>query len=478
MLDHLWGPTVSIFLHIWIALLLLRFVTGFGERRIVDITVRVIEPETARLDELQLDREEPPEMAVDLQLTPVDLLPPPDAPVVATPASAPHRDLAALDIQTDVMGPLIMKGLFAGRTEAGRAAMLRQYAGRHGAAADAAVRRALDWLKEQQLPDGSWQGSGTASAKTGMTGLALLCFLAYGQTTNSERYGATVERASRFLIETALQPDGRFRYGETAANRGGVYSHGIASYALAEAYAMTRIPQVKSAMERAISYMVQGQREDGGFDYGFARFGGERDRCTSVAAWMAQAMKAAFIAGADVPNLVQAMERAARGFKLNFDSASRHFIYASKTGVPRHSMTPPAVLALQLLGHQHAPEVIAGLESFSDWSPSWTSPSTAGGIIEPLYVWYYVTQALFHAGGRNWQRWNDQFAQILIQHQNPDGSWTWTHGRAADYGPVYATTLSVLSLTVYYRYLPTYQPIALEPLATETFADDILVEVL
>ena len=79
------------------------------------------------------------------------------------------------------------------------------------------------------------------------------------------------------------------------------------------------------------------------------------------------------------------------------------------------------------------------------------------GILEPVYVWYYATQAYFHQGGRLWERWNNMYAPLAVRNQNEDGSWTFSSGRSAAYGPVYHTTLTALSLMVYYRYLPTFQ---------------------
>jgi hypothetical protein len=69
------------------------------------------------------------------------------------------------------------------------------------------------------------------------------------------------------------------------------------------------------------------------------------------------------------------------------------------------------------------------------------------------------------------------FARMLVTNQNADGSWTPNGASEGTYGPVYATTLSALSLMVYYRFLPTYQPIEVEEAPKENQTDDILPEV-
>ena len=113
-------------------------------------------------------------------------------------------DFAALDVRNDIQSPLVMKGLFQGRSAGGRAAALKNYGGQWGQYTEIAVIKALEWLKRKQNPDGSWGPN-----KTAMTGLGLLTFLAHGETTSSEKYGQTVEKAIRFLI-SQQDAEGRF----------------------------------------------------------------------------------------------------------------------------------------------------------------------------------------------------------------------------------------------------------------------------
>lgn len=56
--------------------------------------------------------------------------------------------------------------------------------------------KALDWLAKNQRPDGSWGNSG-------VTGLALLAFLANGDTPQSKRYGKTVGNAIKWLASSS-----------------------------------------------------------------------------------------------------------------------------------------------------------------------------------------------------------------------------------------------------------------------------------
>ncbi len=471
--ERLWAPFLAIVIPLLIALLLIY--VDFGPRdTTLEFMTEIIEPETMEdLEQIEEITEQPTDVEtmdvsvpLNFEMAATPDISTPDAP--ETPAPSSFNDVAI------VRSPVILRGMFSSRTAEGRSRGLSQHAGRHAGATEQAVNKALEWLKRNQLEDGSWQGSGSARSKTAMTGLGLLTFLAHGETPASQQYGATVRKAIQFLLDNQ-RPDGTFKNTE-GGNRGGVYAHGIASYALSEAFALTLIPMVRDAMEKAISHIVRGQRPDGGFDYKFERNTGERDRCSSVAGWMAQALKAASLAGARVEGLSAAIDKAAEGFKAQYVRDRNQFMYSSKSGAVRKSMTPICTLCLQLLGHAGSSEARSGLAALREWAPDWDNPDMSGGILEPIYVWYYTTQAFFHQGGSAWQRWNNLYAPMIVEHQNEDGSWGWQHGRSEAYGPVYHTTLNALSLMVYYRYLPTYQSIAIEEIET-SILDESDIEV-
>jgi len=92
-----------------------------------------------------------------------------------------------------------------------------------------AVLRALRWLKDNQNENGSWRGT---DSPTAMTGLALLCYMAYGEDTSSKEFGDTVERAIRYLL---YQQNNNGTFENCGQHY--VYGHAIATYALAEWYA-------------------------------------------------------------------------------------------------------------------------------------------------------------------------------------------------------------------------------------------------
>lgn len=474
VMEWMAGPTGSIVIHVALILALLFLVDLSVKEKDQEIEVQMIEVDEQQLDKL-LEEIKPPEELPDLtEMTPpevdIDMTPPPD---VQDFTAAPIQDTVELEIATDAISPIIMKGLAPGqmsnRSGAGRAAAIGRYGGNWGQYAEAAVLRALEWLRINQNQDGSW---GTHD-KEAMAGLGILTYLAHGETTASEKYGQTVERAIRFLVARQNEK-GEFAKTDTTA---GTYSQAICVYALSEAYGMTRIPSLKSVMEKGVQLLIDGQQAKGGYDYKFAK-GDRRD--TSLGGWCCQAMKAAYIAGAENPNLHEAMEKAVEDMKSaqKADDGAFYYSYVGRSH-STHSITAVAVLSLQLLGHAEDKETRAGLSYLGGAECKWENPPEW-----PMYAWYYIAQTKFHQGGANWTSWNNQFAPQFIRNQNPDGSWNsaglgmkaGTTGRE-DMHPVYATTLAALTLQVYYRFLPTYQPIQAEKIDQKS-DNDVSIEIL
>ena len=65
-------------------------------------------------------------------------------------------------------------------------------------------------------------------------------------------------------------------------------------------------------------------------------------------------------------------------------------------------------------------------------------------------------------GGGAWQKWNRWFQDEIVAAQSPDGSWPPPGGKAhgpqvenSKTGAVYRTTLCILMLEVFYRYMPS-----------------------
>ena len=116
-------------------------------------------------------------------------------------------------------------------------------------------------------------------------------------------------------------------------------------------------------------------------------------------------------------------------------------------------MTAIALLCRMYLGWtRDNPSLQSGVEYLGRTGPS----------LDDIYYDYYATQVLHHWGGSEWKKWNDVLRDHLVETQvkkgEGAGSWKPTGDRGAGPGGrLYQTCLSVMTLEVYYRYLPLYQ---------------------
>ena len=487
VLQKMCGPTGSLIIHVVVITLLVVYAGSSVKQDVNEVQMQMVEADVKTLENvdevLETIPETPPEVT--------DVVPPPDAVDMSAAVNNPTiggagsgevgsgagsgpagdgTDLNALNVVSDVQGPLTLKGIFAGRSAGGRASAL----GAHGgdARTEGAVLKALEWLKNHQAPNGTW-GAGGGDNQVGVTGLGVLTFLAHGETTASAKYGPTVEKAIRFLV--SKQQDNGVIGGLVPGKcgdggDGSSYAHGIATYAISEAYGITRIPSLKPVMEKAAAVIIAGQQDGGGWDYRFCK-GARKD--TSVSGWQIQALKAAYIAGAETPGIKDALSKAAAYLKGMQNPETGQIGY-SNPGAGNAPITAVGVLCLQLIGHAEDKEVEKGLQFMRGWDLKWDKP----GYAAPLYGWYYITQAKFHKGGSDWQSWNQDLRRELPASQKEDGHWDFTgeeHGSGA--GPAYSTTLAALSLQVYYRFLPTYKPIVIEK-KTEEKSEDVKIEII
>lgn len=358
---------------------------------------------------------------------------------------APATDLA---LPRDVAPP---EDQFAQRDPETRLGLVERLGG--SKETEAAVARSLAWLAAHQSADGRWAsahfdddcrhcgGTTKIDSDRAVTGLALLCFMASDHThTKDGPYRENVARALTWL-KGQQKPNGDLRGEET------MYSHGIATISLAEAYAMTKDQDLAGPVERAVAFIAGARNSsDGGWRYEPGEPGD-----TSVLGWQAMALASAKRAGLAVPE--ESLEAADRW--LDQVSARSPGSYAYQPGMaPTQSMTAEGLYVRQLLGHGRDEELMrASVERVMRNPPKWNEqPST--------YTWYYATLSLFQHGGPEWERWNEVMTAELLANQRMDGtaagSWDPVDRWATIGGRVYQTTICTLTLEVYYRYLPMY----------------------
>ena len=141
---------------------------------------------------------------------------------------------------------------------------------------------ALSWLARQQQPDGSWDfqshhdpdrpGSPEPAqwqSRTGATGLALLPFLAAGQTHKTRGpYQKTIAAGLQFLLHQADEHARQAKSGLAAADvwgeGGDLAWHAIAADTLCEAYGMSGDRELGKHAQLAVNFIAARQDRKSG----------------------------------------------------------------------------------------------------------------------------------------------------------------------------------------------------------------------
>jgi hypothetical protein len=356
--------------------------------------------------------------------------------------------------------PLLQRG---GGLDGRSAGSRRQLAlaGGGSAASEAAVERGLAWLAAHQWQDGGWRfdlgatpscqgacrNSGDFTSTTASTGLALLCFLGAGYTPQEGPYQELVARGLYYLSARMIITSfgGDLRDGEA----GTMYAHAIATLALCEAYAMTGDENLAGPAQAAIDFIVNAQHEKGGWRY----FPGEPGD-TTVTGWQVAALKSGLLANLKVPYDVW---RKVSAF-LDSVQLERGAAYGYK-GMSQVTTTTTAIglFGRMMLGwpRDHRP-LRKGMASVAARRPSRSH----------IYFNYYATMILHHFGGKGWERWNVRMREYLLKNQatagHEWGSWYFEEPHSDPGGRLYTTTMAIMMLEVYYRYMPLYQDAMIE----------------
>jgi hypothetical protein len=351
--------------------------------------------------------------------------------------------------------PINVEGLLAGREPGARAKLAKSGGGTKNS--ERAVDLGLDWLVRHQKADGSWSfqhgpdDPGSLDCPNGATGLALLAFLGAGHTPQRGIYRSQVNLGLKYLVDHMEETNlGGWMQGTGLAT---MYVQGICAIALCEACSMTKDAALRRPAQLAIDFIVNAQdKEGGGWRYRIPQAGD-----TSVLGWQLMALQSARIAELNVPAPV--FVKATRFLKSVEAEGGGMYGYDSPRKL-RPATTAVGLLCRMYLGRsQEHKGMIRGMNNLSNWGPDSSE----------MYYSYYATQAMHHWGEGRWEKWNSVMREQLIasQVQTGDAAGSWmtdrSHG-AQNGGRLYTTCLSIMTLEVYYRYLPIYRrPSVSEP---------------
>jgi hypothetical protein len=403
-----------------------------------------------------------PEIAPTLAATPM-ALPSPSAAAAAGPER--EGDGGA--------GPPTTPRLYERRFGEAKGVALREGGGSE--ATERAVLSGLRYLAKAQDPKGFFGDARAVDlhskyrdVRVGKTALATLAFMGAGHTHRSNgEFSLQVARALSWLISRQDAKSGHF------GNSDG-YSHGIATYALAECYAMTKdetlVPPLERALDHLLAMQVVGSgdpRKEGGWTYYYPDGPGFDDYPrASISAWQVMALESAKVGGFEVPD--ESLDAAKRYFLGSFDPTFDGFRYTHNPSWVNGSYgtlpasTPASMFALVLLGEGSHPHVAEAEGYVLERQPSGWRWRGQDAFVRRgqanVYFMYYSTLALFCRGGDAWRAWNRSLQQSLLPAQQRDGSWEEIDLYARDYAlddaedRAYTTSMCVLMLEVYYRY--------------------------
>ena len=482
-LQRLAAPLVAIVVPLVFGVVLCVVTMISGQKK--DVIIADIAPIEDEVEELKEEEEIPPDDIEPPPMEEVEIMvdtPNPGPVSTVTPVAAPPSAQvsvkpAPMDSVAIVKSPVTMKSMTGSRTPGSIGAATRGGAGYGDQNTEAAVMKVLWWLKAQQNTDGSWGKQN----KVANTALAILTYLAHGEYPGSrspykEDFGPAVQQGIDFLIGSLYT--GKDNQPHFQGTDGNEYSFLMATYALCEAYGMTKNPNCKEAAQTCLYRIVENQSSTGGWDYKVNKNSTRDD--LSFAGWAIQALKAGKMAGLHPEGLQTAINKAINCLKKRSYSKSAGFTYTptSNNNGGNTGLAGVGTLAMQLLGRGSEPEALNALDVMRDWKPSYDPDGLAakkpGG--SPQYYCYYATQCKYQAGMKagamkndevTWQQWNLAMKKLYpaaiidLPEKVPDHT-----GKEHKQGyyenkdvhstrPYMDTCLTALQLMVYYRYLPT-----------------------
>jgi len=394
--------------------------------------------------------------------------------VLPLPAEQPQLSRST-DPFTRSGGPERIPSAYRLRTDEEREKAIMRFGGSQES--EAAVDRSLKWMASVQNSAGFWDasefGAGLVEvdekginrknagrdADVGVTALAVLAFLGKLNTVDQGVYSPQVNRALRWIVSQQTSKQWGEGWGSTPGYLGGnatefeaIYCHAMATFALGEAYAMSRdnpdAQWLRAPLEQATNFILDVQNGDGGWRY----IKGQREGDMSIFGWQVMALKSAEASGIQIDSDRKLrMQKFLADRRLGRAGGLAGYRLNERASAP---MTAEALYCRQMLGVAHDPGATReALQMLMNNLPRRTSLN--------FYYWYYGTLAMHQHGGPEWDRWNIAVRDLLIAEQRLHGplagSWDPRDVWGGYGGRMYSTAVATLSLEVYYRYLPLYR---------------------
>jgi hypothetical protein len=333
-----------------------------------------------------------------------------------------------------------------------------------------ALDRGLQWLARNQGPKGNWD-----SNDLGLVSLGALAFLADGHTPGRGPYGDNVQRAIDFVLSSA-KPSGLLNISDT---RRDMYNHGLSTFVLGQADGMTTDPRIGPVLDRALKLIANTQCDDGGWDYVAKRR--KKGSDLSLAVMQAKALRSAVDSGFDVPpEVIELAIRSVRehyrpdravlkasgkkGKAIDERSLPGQFTYSGGGG-DTLAMAACGVVCLQEFGQYDDWRIPKSMEVVAAKARKELKSEAGTGTL-PLdsYTMYYVGQAAYQRGGKDWRELYPVLRDAIVKAQvrgkgdaNVNGVWHDNRRVSGKPGDLYGTSVGCFILAMPNRYLPILQ---------------------
>ncbi len=321
---------------------------------------------------------------------------------------------------------------------------------RSAARMELAVQSGLAYLASRQKADGSFACDKYPAA---VTGLACLAVLAHRDDRLPEKHEAMLRQGLDFILR---QQDENGMVGSS------LYEHAIATLVALQMLGMGE-PDEDSRLaafcRKAVAVTLEAgqvrksRRAQGGWAYEPT----SKQSDLSNTSWQVLVLFSANQCGFEVPpglyeEALKYVQRCRQKEGYGYKPA-----FTQRSGKAHRSLTGVALFLKSILDPASLERDWQVLDWLTAVPPSWGGKQYRGYF---FCASFYLTQGMFQLGGERWETYYDQLVAVLLEHQESDGHWPLPHDNLEESrkaGPVYATAMAILQLSLEKQYLPIYQ---------------------
>jgi hypothetical protein len=301
------------------------------------------------------------------------------------------------------------------------------------------IERGLNFLQRRQVKNGKNRGAfgnnGMAAgvATASMAGLAFMC---NGSSPGRGRYGKSCDMCVEFVM-SQVRDTGYIARRDNLVHEN-MYGHGFSMLFLSQAYGMTQKAQIGEKLRKAVDLTCKTQNNQGGWRYQPRK----SDADLSITVCQIMGLRGSRDAGIDVPDEVRnkCIEYVKRS--QNQDGSFRYTMSGGHTTL---AMTAAGVTSLYSANIYDGENIEKALKYIRN------AGVQSGGHF--FYTHYYAVQAMWHAGGDNWNEWYPKIRDHLINSQGGDGSWA-----SSEAGPAFGAAMACIILQIPLNLVPVFSP--------------------